>query len=227
MIFRALGWAKRILVWVFVRPWRTWLTLGISFGPIPFYLWATVDGASPEISVRWHGLALQLVGVLLVAKSLQDTAKRFQRATFWELVVEWVKSFPPYREAHRLNVDAARYEMEGGTVGFAVGRNFDASKPVEQRLAYIEHVLQQVETHTRSVTKLLGVEIQEVRRSLKKVSKAVSDGDEAIHAKLREQVADGLPEGYMGLFVLLCGTIYSGVPKHIIDGLVVRLLPGP
>lgn len=220
-----MRWAKRFLAWLFVKPWLAWALFVVGFLPAIIY---TRQVGSLEDYFRYHGVALQLVGLGLVAKGLWDTTKRFKRTGLFAALTAWLKQVPvPFRKPR--NILGSFSGGSGSSFATGEGRVWmphDPAMAVEYRLKALEFNVDNLSTEMQAVRKIQRENFADLKSKLEAEAKERKAADLETASKLEKQVADGIVEGYFGLGVLLLGTLYSGIPKELSD-CFVKLLPGP
>lgn len=194
-----------------VEPRRVWIVLVSAL--VPFLLYPHGNKDAAEVWLRWHGTILQVFGGGLVFRGLNETAKLFERPTFWDQVLSWGSSLRrPRAVSGRVSVTISPMGIAAtGHVGQPTITS--AERTLETRIIRME---QELVATNRRLDELRNVHDGRFEQFNKRLDSELAK-QSSENAKTKElmlkQIPDGLPDGYMGLAVVLIGTIYSGLTE--------------
>lgn len=221
-----MGWLKRFLVWLVLRAWPLWVTVVFGFGPMFSF---PVFWTKPEECFNTYGISLQLFGVVLVAKGFYDTTARFSSGTtIASRIGAWLRSAPvPFgKKAQAIHPDFIASGESFGTPTMTMSVKEHGGTELERRIYALERNFTEMRKGLNEDMGAIRKELAKLDTALKEEGQQRAMADAATEKKLREQFADGVTEGYLGLATLFFGTVYSGMPKFLSTWCYVRWLQG-
>jgi hypothetical protein len=184
------------------EPMRWYVMLFFAFAPVLFYRYVDVGKG-----VKWHSTLLQLAGLVLVGKGLLETADRFGRPMPWVRVVTWWR--PNTYKTAKLNMNLTVGIKATPEVSYQVNRK--APPSVEERLEQLERHMQEVRDGLQNV-RTTNAALHDAANTRLETFKVALDAEiKKAMTLLEKQFADGLDDGYIGLFWVAFGTVLSGV----------------
>ena len=194
-MFLWFGWARRYLSELI-----TWLRRGPLIAAVIaaiFVLVIFMGISCLERQIRISGMALQLMGVILVAVGLRDTRQAFDDLpTTLGAIKAWRSGrlrFGP--QHHVLHAEGASFGTS--TVAARARVSAGPDSPLERRVAILE----------QEVTNLfdeLGTLSAEMKKKTDEGSERAK-ADEKTKNQLRRAIAEGIPLGIVGVIFFLLG----------------------
>ena len=209
---RFFAWLWAVVRWLAEPQWF-WIALLVLL--VAF--WVSFRPGTCELQVRLSGLALQCLGVGIVAFDLYRTRKLFGRLGIATTVKAWCSRFPHWRG--KAVPGTARISGRGALT--AQGRPWSEVITSTSLAAQVDALTTKVEW----LRKLL-VAAEADRHSLaRKQDDALqseqqlrADHDEKLGALLESAETGGLHISFVGLIWLLFGILLSSVPGEIAQG---------
>jgi hypothetical protein len=132
-----IAWGKRFIVWLAMEPlpfWSAILVVLAAFGVV--WAWPT------EVTARYVGLGLQLLGIALVAVGIRRTRKEFGHPSIWAFAHQWLRRIPlPGRQVSTVSASLSVNIATGKGFAF-VWENAGANASIEARLEVAEKNIQ-------------------------------------------------------------------------------------
>ena len=198
------GWLlqTRPLVWVLATIFVV-LMLGFIFSPCF------------ERHVRFSGMTLQLVGVMLIAVGLRDTRRAFEdQPTTWESVKTWWRGRPRFTPRHiKLEARGGAYAFGGASARMTVGASPDAS--LEHRLAALERQHAALFDEVGKLQEATNRQIGELTNAIAGERKEREKADTGIREQLKKAIVGGLPLGRVGAVCFFFGIIAATISPEI------------
>ncbi len=205
-------WIKALCVWV-LDAWRVWAPIIVVF--IVAALASLLPG-TPDDSVRYCGLALQILGIATVVNGLRDRRLLFKRPSLVDHLATWLARRPRWdAKPQTISLSGTASIGISGSAKLSVWRGFPPDAPVEIRLAAMEANIETLRKEQAESFK----ELQEETR--KRVEALDSERQSRVAAltELRTQVdtlgAGGLHLETAGLFWLVVGVVLGTAPTEI------------
>lgn len=213
--------------WQWIKAFVFWLLEARRFCPTRFFVVVSVvfifgyllPGTADD-RVRYCGLALQVIGISIVAWGLRSRRRLFNLPSLWHNLSCYLRRFPRWG-AKPQTIDII------GTGGFSVGGGGKVSgwivippeASIKDRLAALEANVKSLKTEQAETAKELQEETRKrfeaVDSERRKRESAVID----IQSKLGTLGAGGLQLEWVGVFWLVLGVILATIPSEIAGGL--------
>jgi hypothetical protein len=192
----------RPLVWILVAVGAVWVAFVLA-------------SSCMEQHIRWSGMALQLVGVLLVGVGLIDTRRAFEdQPTTWQGIKQWWAGRP------RLNPNNVALEARGMVIGASFGSA--RARMSAGPNASVEHRLATLEREHAELFDEIGKIHAEIKQRISDLSNALAversnreEVDKSIRDQLRKAIAGGLPLGRVGAICFFVGIIGGSLSPEI------------
>jgi hypothetical protein len=205
-------WFQALCVWV-LDAWRVWAPIIVVFFVASL---ASLLPGTPYDSVRYAGLALQILGIATVVNGLRDRRLLFKRPSFVDHLATWLARRPRWdAKPQTISLSGTASIGISGSAKLSVWRGFPADAPIEARLAAMEANIETLRTEQAETSK----ELQEETR--KRVESLDSERQSRVSAlgELRAQVdtlgVGGLHLETAGLFWLIFGVVLGTAPAEI------------
>jgi len=165
--------------------------------PLGIYLPAPLDLFS------WGaGFSLQLLGLVIVAKGLNDLRRVFERP--------WIKPRPPYRpQTHYLKSKNSVEQGQSSTGRIEVVTG-DPTATNEMRISQLEANLRLAREAIYEIEMNLGTAIQTVTNTLDDEKAKRFEGIRNVDRRLEEAVGDAIKQAIVGLLAT-CGLLLSSL----------------
>lgn len=177
-------------------------------------LWV-LSSSCLERSIRFGGMGLQLVGVLLVAVGLRDTRQAFEdQPTTWQAIKQWFAGRPRFRPLRTV------FAVANMTLGSDIMNARGRLGPVPN--ASLEDRVKRLEQQYGELFDEIGKLGAETRQKLDELSNAVQaerhereEGDRSIREQLKKAVAGGLPLARIGAICFFIGIVAASISLEI------------
>jgi hypothetical protein len=195
-------WKTRPLVWVLAA-----IAVVLVFG--------FIFSSCFERYVRFSGMALQLIGVMLIGIGLMDTRRAFEdQPTTWESIKQWWMGRPRFKPRH-IKLEAAGLGIGVGGMSARMRVSAGPNASLEQRVAALER---EHATLFDEVGKLS----EETNRKIGELSNAVAGerserekADTGIKEQLKKAIVGGLALGRLGAVCFFIGIIAASISPEI------------
>jgi hypothetical protein len=198
---RAIRYAKALVWW-----FGTTQPLIVALAAVLVVFLFFAFGSCLEREIRLSGMALQLLGVMLVAVGLRDTRRAFDNEpTTWQAIKEWWLGRPKFGPQHHILAAA------GGSLGMATasGRARVGPGPTTS----LERRVEILEQGYASLFDEVGILSAEAQKKAAELTDLINierserqQADTRAGDQLRKAVAGGLPLGRVGAILFLAGT---------------------
>lgn len=167
-------------------------------------------------SVRWAGMAYQIVGIAYVAVGLNKARIYFERPGLFKAMLLWVYDArfmiirrPPINiSAHFEGASAA---MQAGLV---VGTVFGGT--MEERVSRLEKFMEEVRVDLNKTSARTDEVERALTRDLKREQQARREGDSQNARKLEEAVIGGVHLEAAGVAFLWLGVVCGTIPNEVV-----------
>lgn len=198
---------------IFVRP----LVVGAAFLLIPIFTGAVagVIFNSADLGARCAGIALEIGGLFIVWRGLDDAARALGLETttgavrklwrhFWGIVTRRV----PWKITGHANIVMPSMTLQGrGRAGFTKGSSLG------QRLDALEEHQLRVERELDTLWKEHDDEVRKLRRELADVQAQLKSSVDQLSAQVRTVSGGGLHAEAFGLILVALGTMFATFPE--------------
>lgn len=202
-MFLWFGWARKYL-----SDLITWLRRGplIAAAVAAIFVLAIFIGISCfERQIRISGMALQLMGVILVAVGLRDTRQAFDDLpTTLGAIKAWWAGRPRFGPQHHvLHAEGASFGTS--TVAARARVSAGPDSPLERRVAILEQEVTNLFDELGTLNAEMKKKTDELSDSLKAEGSERAKADEKTKNQLRRAIAEGIPLGIVGVIFFLLG----------------------
>lgn len=202
---------KRAAYWLVIKPWLFWVVMLAAFAPLLAY---SHLGPSLEKGIRYHATGVQVMGLLLVAKGLFETARRFGKPAPWQSIANHIRlAMPPKIASAHARVSGSARVSASGSVSIKVHRTAPTDA---ERIAELERQVEEITTAVADVRTKTAARMDEVHKRLNDERQVRETSHRKTMDLLDQQIAGGVGEGYLGVLLVFCGTIYSGFAPEIV-----------
>lgn len=212
MIHKLAEWFRAIGRWLWQgrKGWAPLVLVAITIFMCIFLARTTSDG------LRFAGVILQLLGVVTVAIGLRDRRQTFQRPSFYQRFVQWLRSFPKYSpKPHILEMRGVASASMGGSA-YAFGwQGTPPGATVDQRFAVIEKNLETVKQLALDAQKQNQESASKIREELDAERRERSASDQALRLKVENIGAGNLNLEAAGVFWLIVGITLGTIPNEV------------
>jgi len=205
-------WIQALCVWI-LDAWRVWAPVIVVF-VVAFI--ASILPGTPDDSVRYAGLALQILGIATVVNGLRDRRLLFKRPSLVDHLTTWLSRRPRWdAKPQTIFLSGTASVGISGSAKLSVWRGIPPDTPIEARLAAMEANIETLRTEQAETSKELQEEVR------KRVEAIDSERQSRVSAlgELRTQVdtlgAGGLHLETAGLFWLVVGVVLGTAPAEI------------
>jgi hypothetical protein len=195
-------WRTRPLVWVLVA-----IVVVLVLGAL--------ISSCLERYVRFSGMGLQLIGVILVGIGLRDTRRAFEdQPTTWEAIKQWWAGRPRFKPRH-ITLEARGAAM--GVAGASARANVTAgpNASLEHRVAVLEREHAALFDEVGTLSKETKQKIDELSNSMTVERSERQEADKGVKEQLKKAVAGGLPLGRVGAVCFFIGIIAASASPEI------------
>lgn len=195
-------WRTRPLVWVLVAIVVV-LVLGVLIS------------SCLERYVRFSGMGLQLIGVILVGIGLWDTRRAFEdQPTAWEGIKQWWAGRPRFRPRHiTLEASGALLGVAGMSARASVTAGPNAS--LEQRMVVLERGHAALFDEVGKLSEETKQKIGELSNAMALERSERQEADKGVKELLKKAVAEGLPLGRVGAVCFFIGIVATSASPEI------------
>jgi hypothetical protein len=195
--------------------WRTQPLLALLAAIVVSSLVWIVFSSCLERRVRLVGIALQLLGVILVAVGLRDTRRAFEdQPTTWQAIKEWWLGRP--RFGPRDIVLQAAGVAAGASFGSARARvSPGPNTPLERRVEMLQEQYAELFDEVGALANEIKKRDDELSNALKVESDERQKGDASTRAQLKRAVGQGIPLGRVGAILFFLGIIAATASPEI------------
>jgi hypothetical protein len=204
-----IAWPGLVLRWLREEEAKLFYTF-IAPILLTWIVWWLVFDAW-EVRLRWTGLTLELLGLLMVVVGLSETRKRFGRPSILDRARSYFKRFPTLRrrdaKAHISGV--ASLSFAGSLAKIHARSSVAPNTPLEQRIAILEGRLDQVETGLIDANERIEREAAERAAAIKTEQQARAAGVEQIRKSLEVEAVGGIHLETMGAWWIALGMLLA------------------
>jgi hypothetical protein len=209
--FRRLAWwLPKMARWFFWESRVGWLVI-LAFASVTLLI---VPFWCLERQIRILGMSLQLFGFGTVAWGLTKTRKQFNKPTFWQASLIWLKSRPRFKPQHHV------ISVAGLSVGAAFGRARATVGPgpdttLERRVEILEQNYESLFKEVGAIDDTLTRKAQELSDAIRTERAEREARDTRIEAQVTDAVAGGLPLDWVGVIYFFIGVIAGTASQEI------------
>lgn len=195
-----------------------WLTVFIAGAALAIAL----RPGSDEVTIRWTGLVLQLLGVGTVALGIAETRALFGKPTLLRWFESWVKRWPLIKRpptsasAHMTLDDMTMRARARATFVAPPGADF------ETRIDALERNIEGVNTRIDQTQAEIDAEVNKLQSALKQEVTAREAEDALTRQKLEASETGGIHISAMGTLWLFLGVILSTASPEIAGWMGLR-----
>jgi hypothetical protein len=215
-IKKTVGWLKAVLIWLF----KEWVTFW--YGAFPLLVIISLPILLPsnnrEDVIRYAGLTLQVLGIVIVVFGIDKTLKDFDYNGIVGVFMQRMSRFPRYStRTHCVDISAElpALNLELNATGHDV-----RGTSMEARVQELKNNLKMLEDRMGNMQK-------EIRREFGKHQKALEDeinarlsNDQDISRRLKSAHTGSLGISAVGAGWLFFGVILSTIPHEINESLI-------
>lgn len=201
---RLLGkYATDLVQWL----WRTQPLLALLAAICVSSLVWIVFSSCLERRVRLVGMALQLLGVTLVAVGLRDTRRAFEdQPTTWQAIRAWWLGRPRFGPRNIvLEAAGLTVGVSGGSARMRVSPG--PNTPLERRVEMLQEQYALLFDEVGALANETKKRDDELSNALKAESDQRQKGDARTKDQLKRAVAQGIPLGRVGAILFFLGII--------------------
>ncbi len=205
-------WIKANAAWL-LDAWRVWapIIVVVIVGALASLLPGTADD-----SVRYAGLALQILGIATVVHGLRDRRRLFNRPSLVDHLVTWVARRPCWgAKPQAVSLSGTATIGISGSAKLSVWRGTPPNATIEARLAALEANIETLKAEQAETAK----DIQEETRKRAEALASERQSRESAVGELRTRVdtlgVGGLHLETAGLFWLIVGVVLGTAPSEI------------
>lgn len=168
-----------------------------------------------ERYVRFSGMGLQLIGVILVGIGLRDTRRAFNdQPTTWEGIKQWWTGRPRFGPRHHsLEASSGIILSAGMSARASVTAGPDAS--LEQRLEILEREHAALRDEVGKLSGETTQKIGELSNAIALERSQRQEADQAVIKQSEKAVAEGLPLARVGAVCFFVGIIAASASPEI------------
>ncbi|MGR3508690.1 MAG: hypothetical protein ACU0CQ_17470 [Sulfitobacter sp.] len=208
--------------WVYVKQCAAHLWLGILclrplwfsiFALFAFWIIFGILGC-PEKYIRLSGMALQLFGVLTVAKVLRDSGRLFKTATVREKIALYFKSLPRRRIRNRIlsaqGISAGRSFVRGRGIGVP-----GPDSPLEKRVQMLEERTINLFDEVGEPGKKLRAQSNELTLQITEEATQRKAGHRAFEKQLERAIIGGIYVEWWGVVFFIAGIVLASASPEL------------
>ncbi len=206
---RVISWPGRFIAWLQEEEAR--LTYKFVF---PILLtgsicWLIFD--TPEARIRWTGLVLQLLGLLMVVIGLSEARKRFGRPSILDAARRYLSRFPTLKQRNvTAHVSGAAGIVAGGSAMIGHGTVAPGpNTPLEERVARLEQSVKRIDGDLFQANQRIEREAATRKEAIAAERSARETGDAEIRKRLEDEVVGGLHLETMGAWWIALGILLA------------------
>jgi hypothetical protein len=199
--------------WTLVEPHAVWTGLLV---PLVALTLASLAPGAGELRVRAVACLMTLAGVVLVARGIIETRRRFGRPPLRARARAWLRRRPrlfdkPPGQVIRPDPVVARFGVGSPTV--AVGAPRSAS--IDERVAWLEQKVQSIDGRLRRIAAELRADADQLRTLLGEERAARAQADEKVEKLVEEIGAGGLDFEGVGVWWVIVGALLEAFPAEV------------
>jgi hypothetical protein len=201
---RLWQWLVAVIRWI-ARAWWVWVMLVIVVVAYQAYVFSV----PLEDRVRFTGLVFQVLGILVVAKSLRNLAS---------FPVEWLRQFPLPSftpQTYVLDAERGNCAISGGDVNLQVVRPPAQALSIEQRLAQLEGRLAEQENLIHQIQTSIVEDRRLQREALESERRSRESAHQTLQTELEELTTGSLHLQLIGFIWVLVGAVLGSAPAEI------------
>lgn len=205
-------WIKANAAWLFAA-WRVWAPIIVVV--IVGALSSLLPGKADD-SVRYAGLALQILGIATVVHGLRDRRRLFNRPSLIDHLVSWVDKRPIWgAKPQTVSISMTGTIGISGSAKISVWRGTPPNATIEARLDALEANIETLKTEQAETAK----DLQEETRKSAEALASERQSRESTIGELQTRVdtlgVGGLHLETAGLFWLIVGVVLGTAPAEI------------
>ncbi len=185
-----------------------WLIILLILSPIFLFI---IGVTEPRI--RYLGLFLQIVGLVIVAQGLLNIWSKFDRPGLWATIKEGWARGPWHVRTRYVELAGTSNSMSSGAGYITTGVRPDASP--EERLAALEENVNQLHKDFANLAGRFDTEGAKLHEVIKQEQDQRESTDEDIKSTLEDLAVGGLHLEAVGLVYLIFGLILATIPGEI------------
>lgn len=207
---RFANWIWRQLRHLVAGAWRFWLAILV---PTILCLITIPNG---EAWVRVAGLALQVLGLLIVARGLEQARALYDRPSLLSSAQSFFRDWPRLGRSTHVSVGTAPLKVSGMNVRVKIGSKVPQRVTVKQLRDLVEQKFNQINERVDHVEE--SVEKEAVYRSsaLDAEKQARECEDALIKKKLEELMVGSIHLDRTGVLWLAIGIVLTSIPQELI-----------
>lgn len=214
MIRKYWRWLSALIRW-FLGKGHFWFPIVLVL--LVIFIGSRLPGKEDD-HVRYCGLILQLLGILVVVYSLGNRRRLFKRPSFIDELRRWLSRRPRLgAKPHTFSYVGTGGVRIGGSAKVFFWRGVPPGASLEDRLTTLEANVENLKTEQAETAK-------ELQAAMEKLTEAINSErqmQESIVKELREQFnelgAGGLHIEIAGVFWLILGVVLSTIPSEVVD----------
>jgi hypothetical protein len=158
-----------------------------------------------ERQIRFSGMGLQLLGIILTGVALRDTRRAFEdQPTTWEAIKRWWSGRPPFGPQHHiLQAEAGLMVVSGASARARVSSG--PNTPLETRVTMLEQQYASLSDEVGMLTAETKKKMDEIFEKLKAERTEREQSDKAATEQLKKAVAQSIPLGRVGIIFFMTG----------------------
>jgi hypothetical protein len=177
-------------------------------------------GADLADSIRYSGTAVQICGLLTIAKGLRDLRRWFRQPPALKRIKDWFAELASaLKKPQKTTVTPAPVVMKVGVGGGRVISKPSGEAGLSERVAYLERELEHLRSEVRPQMKQNRRRIEEVRSELKREGSHRQKDMQSTKQLIEEISIGGLHLEWVGLLWLLLGLIATCLPVELATAL--------
>jgi len=209
------------MVWAFRDAKDAW----VSIVPVVLIIGGAwlISGLS-EPGIRLSGMLLELLGIGVVAKGLNETRTLFGHPSLYQSFRGWAERRPRLgAAAYVLNAGEGRGRARGTSSAMGRGLAVTSANTLDERVTLLERRLNLADTQIQEGRRKLEEETKNRIEALDSEEVARIEGDAVVQKQLEKAVTGGINLETVGIIWLACGVTLSSLSKELAD-FVARML---
>ncbi|MFV1921304.1 MAG: hypothetical protein ACMZ63_01660 [Methylotenera sp.] len=208
-------------LWIYLRRIKGWLgrakLLWIALGLlVAITLGSYQLSSKPEVSFRYSGLILQILGVLTVAISLAGKKSTFSLPSYLDSFKSWLGDIPRFRQKSTVSGAFGSSSSLSGVLGYATGwRKAGPKASLKERVDVLETNIQGLINANSSEHQYVRDEFSKVEMKLNSERQERETADLEINNLIKSFGTETLHIEAVGIFWLILGITYTTVPLEL------------
>jgi hypothetical protein len=197
-----MNYAHRLMKWI-LRAWPVLLFALV----VAVHLLIMMNITGPkDFANRIAGMALQIVGGLIVLASINANLGLFRRQNLFSAFKVWISEFPQLRIHHVIHTASGHIKLGGARASISA---YIAGGSVEERLASLQRQVDATNARIASLEKEQEERMQAMNASLtNSIASAKSELSE-LASKVEAATVGGFKQQLFGVLIALYGAIIS------------------